>query len=99
MDDVFVPNRTIDLDQVRALRAGPNVPFDCHLMIINPNEPAPKYAELGAYNVTFHAEAARDPVALAKDVRAAGARAGLAIDRDTPVEAYLDILSHFDLLL
>ena len=52
-----------------------------------------------AYNVTFHAEAAQDPVALARDVRAAGARVGLAIDRDTLVEPYLDLLPHFDLLL
>jgi ribulose-phosphate 3-epimerase len=49
--------------------------------------------------VTFHAEAAEDPVGLAKDLRAAGSRAGLAIDRDTLVEPYLDLLPHFDTLL
>ena len=49
--------------------------------------------------MTFHAEACDDPVALAKDLRAAGRRAGLAIDRDTPVEPYLDLLPHFDTLL
>lgn len=99
MDNIFVPNRTIDLPQVAQLHAGLSVPFDCHLMIVNPDEVAPAYAELGAYNVTFHAEATPDPVGLAKDIRAAGARAGLAIDRDTPVEAYLEILPHLDLLL
>lgn len=99
MDGQFVPNQTIGLAEVRALRAVLNVPFDCHLMIVNPDEVATSYAEIGAYNVTFHAEATNDPVRLAKNVRAAGARAGLAIDRDTPVESYLDILPYLDLLL
>jgi len=57
------------------------------------------YAEAGSYNVTFHAEASEDPVALARDLHAAGSRAGLALDRDTLVEPYLDLLPHFDTLL
>ena len=99
MDNRFVPNQTIGLDEVIALRAVTTSPFDCHLMIVEPEQWATRYAEAGAFNVTFHAEAAADPLALAKDVRAAGARVGLAIDRDTPVEPYLDLLPAFDLLL
>ena len=68
-------------------------------MIIDPDRWATRYVEAGSYNVTFHVEAAADPVGLAKDIRAAGAKAGLAIDRDTPVEPYLELLPHFDLLL
>ena len=68
-------------------------------MIEEPRRWALGYAEAGSYNVSFHAEAAEDPLALAKDLRAAGSRAGLAIDRDTPVEPYLDLLPHFDTLL
>jgi ribulose-phosphate 3-epimerase len=99
MDHIFVPNRTIGLDEVVGLRAVTTSPFDCHLMIVDPDAWATRYAEAGAFNVTFHAEAAPDPVGLAKDVRAAGARVGLAIDRDTAVEPYLALLPHFDLLL
>lgn len=99
MDNRFVPNQTIGLDEVIQLRAVTRAPFDCHLMIIDPDAWATRYAEAGAYNVTFHAEAAPDPVGLAKDVRAAGARVGLALDRDTPIEPYLELLPHFDLLL
>jgi ribulose-phosphate 3-epimerase len=99
MDYHFVPNLTIGLPVVQSLRAATTLPFDCHLMIADPARWAAGYAEAGAYNVTFHAEAATDPVAIAKDLRAAGSRAGLAIDRDTPVEGYLDLLQHFDLLL
>ncbi|MER7005019.1 ribulose-phosphate 3-epimerase [Dactylosporangium sp. NPDC000555] len=99
MDYHFVPNLTIGLPVVQSLRKATTLPFDCHLMIADPARWAPAYAEAGAYNVTVHAEAATDPVAIAKDLRAAGSRAGLAIDRDTPVEGYLELLPHFDLLL
>ena len=99
MDNHFVPNLTIGLPVVRDVRAATTLPLDVHLMIDAPERWAPGYAELGAYNVSFHAEAAEDPVSLAKDLRAAGTRAGLAIDRDTLVEPYLDLLPHFDTLL
>jgi ribulose-phosphate 3-epimerase len=68
-------------------------------MIEAPDRWAIGYAEAGAYNVTFHVETTDDPVALARDLRAAGTKAGLAIDRDTPIEPYLDILPQFDTLL
>jgi ribulose-phosphate 3-epimerase len=99
MDYHFVPNLTIGLPVVASLRQATSLPFDCHLMIENPQRWAPSYAEAGAHNVTFHAEASEDPVALAKDLRKAGSLAGLAIDRDTLVEPYLDLLPHFDTLL
>ncbi len=99
MDNHFVPNLTIGLPVVTRLAAVTTLPLDCHLMIDDPDRWAPGYAEVGAYNVSFHAEATDRPVDLARDVKAAGALAGLAIDRDTPVEAYLDILPAFDVLL
>lgn len=99
MDGRFVPNRTIGLDHFAAIRAATSTPLDTHLMIVDPEVWAPRYAEAGSTHVTFHAEACADPVGLAKDIRAAGARPGLAIDRDTPVEPYLELLPYVDLLL
>jgi len=99
MDAHFVPNLTIGLPVVQSLRKATSLPFDCHLMIDEPGRWAVGYAEAGSYNVSFHAEVAADPVGLARDLRAAGSRAGLAIDRDTPVEPYLELLPHFDTLL
>ncbi|MGH3646193.1 MAG: ribulose-phosphate 3-epimerase [Micromonosporaceae bacterium] len=99
MDNHFVPNLTIGLPVVQSLRAATDIPLDCHLMIENPERWAPGYAEAGAYNVSIHAEATDDPVAVARDVKAAGALAGLAIDRDTPLDGYLELLPEFDLLL
>jgi ribulose-phosphate 3-epimerase len=99
MDNHYVPNLTIGLPVVESLRKATPLPFDCHLMIEAPDRWAIGYAEAGAYNVTFHVETAADPIGLARDLRAAGTKAGLAIDRDTPVEPYLEILPHFDMLL
>jgi ribulose-phosphate 3-epimerase len=99
MDNHFVPNLTLGLPVVKSILRVTDIPVDCHLMIDNPERWAPGYAEAGAYNVTFHAEAAQDPVAVARDLRAAGAKAGLAIKPGTPLEPYLDILREFDTLL
>jgi ribulose-phosphate 3-epimerase len=99
MDNHFVPNLTIGLPVVQSLRKATAIPLDCHLMIEDPDRWAVGYAEAGSANVTFHVEAAADPVGTARSIRAAGSMAGLAVDRDTPVEPYLDILREFDTLL
>ncbi|CAA0091456.1 Ribulose-phosphate 3-epimerase [Mycolicibacterium vanbaalenii] len=99
MDNHFVPNLTLGLPVVESLLKVTDIPMDCHLMIDSPERWAPPYAEAGAYNVTFHAEATDDPVGVARDIRAAGAKAGLAIKPGTPVEPYLEILRDFDTAL
>ncbi|MGI8879093.1 MAG: ribulose-phosphate 3-epimerase [Jatrophihabitans sp.] len=99
MDNHFVPNLTLGPPVVQSLHKVSGLPLDCHLMIEAPDRWAPGYAEIGATNVTFHVEAAADAVATARAVRAAGALVGLAVDRDTPLEPYLDILPEFDTLL
>jgi len=99
MDYHFVPNLTIGLPVVEALLKHATLPLDCHLMIDDPDEYAPGYAEAGAGNVTIHAEAARAPVRTLRAIRAAGARAGLAINPGTPVEPYEDLLPELDMLL
>lgn len=99
MDAHFVPNLTLGLPVVESLLKATDIPLDCHLMIEDPARWAPPYAEAGAYNVTFHAEATDDPVAVARDIRAAGAKAGLSVKPNTPIEPYLEILRSFDTLL
>lgn len=99
MDAHFVPNLTLGLPVVHSLLKATDIPIDCHLMIEDPARWAPPYAEAGAHNVSFHAEAADDPIAVARDIRAAGAKAGLSIKPGTPIEPYLEILRNFDTLL
>ncbi|NIZ89921.1 ribulose-phosphate 3-epimerase [Kineococcus rubinsiae] len=99
MDGHFVPNLTLGLPVVEALRRVSPVPLDCHLMIEDPDRWAPAYAEAGAQGVTFHAEAAAAPVRLARELRRHGARAGMALKPATPVEAFTDLLPELDMLL
>ncbi|WP_132470057.1 ribulose-phosphate 3-epimerase [Rhodococcus sp. SMB37] len=99
MDAHFVPNLTLGLPIVQSLLKATEIPLDCHLMIEDPGRWAPPYAEAGAYNVTFHAEATDDPVAVARDIRAAGGKAGLSVKPGTPIEPYLELLKEFDTLL
>ena len=99
MDNHFVPNLTLGLPVVEALLKATSLPVDCHLMIEEPDRWAPAYAEAGAGSVTFHVEAAAAPVRLARALRSAGARAGMALRPATPVEPYLDLLPELDMLL
>ncbi|WP_223690643.1 ribulose-phosphate 3-epimerase [Leifsonia poae] len=99
MDNHFVPNLTFGPQMVERIQAVSAIPLDVHLMIDDPDHWALGYAELGAYSVTFHAEAAADPVRLARRLRALGARAGIALKPGTPADDYLELLAEFDQVL
>lgn len=99
MDNHFVPNLTFGLPMVARMQQISTRPLDVHLMISDVDRWAVGYAEAGAYSVTFHAEASDDVVSTARRLRAAGARAGVAIKPGTDVEQFLDLLSEFDQLL
>ncbi len=99
MDGHFVPNLTIGLPVVEALSKHASLPLDCHLMIEDPDRWATGYAEAGARSVTIHAEAVQSPVRTLRMIRAAGSRAGLAVNPGTAVEPYADLLGEVDMLL
>ncbi|MGW0802975.1 ribulose-phosphate 3-epimerase [Nonomuraea sp. NPDC002799] len=99
MDYHFVPNLTLGLPVVEALRKATATPLDCHLMIADPDRWAPQYAEAGAGSVTIHAEAARAPIRTLREIRSLGARAALALNPGTAVEPYEDLLPEIDMLL
>jgi ribulose-phosphate 3-epimerase len=99
MDNHFVPNLTLGVPVVEALGRATTLPMDCHLMIEDPDRWAPAYVEAGARSVTFHVEAAHAPVRLARELRALGARAGMALKPATPVEPYAELFAELDMLL
>ena len=99
MDNHFVPNLTLGLPIVESLQKVSALPLDCHLMIDDPDRWAPAYAEAGARSVTFHVEAAATPIRLARELRHAGARAGMALKPATPIEPYSDLLPELDMVL
>ncbi|MBD8058790.1 ribulose-phosphate 3-epimerase [Cellulomonas sp. JH27-2] len=99
MDNHFVPNLTIGVPVVKRLAQVSPVPLDLHLMIEDADRWAPQYAEAGAASVTFHLEAAQAPVRLARELRAGGVRAAVALRPATPVEPLLDLLDEIDMIL
>ncbi|ROS30660.1 ribulose-phosphate 3-epimerase [Cellulomonas sp. PhB150] len=99
MDNHFVPNLTLGVPVVTRLAEVSPVPLDLHLMIEDADRWAPAYAEAGAASVTFHLEAAQAPVRLARELRAGGARVGVALRPATPVEPLLDLLDEIDMIL
>ncbi|MFE3503920.1 ribulose-phosphate 3-epimerase [Kitasatospora sp. NPDC059146] len=99
MDNHFVPNLTLGVPVVESLARATDIPLDCHLMIEDPDRWAPQYVEAGAGSITFHVEAAAAPVRLAREIRAKGARASMALKPGTPIEPYEDLLPELDMLL
>ncbi len=99
MDYHFVPNLAYSPATVKALAGHTPVPLDCHLMIEEPERWVVSYAEAGAGSVTFHAEAAKAPLRTAREIRGAGARAGIAFNPGTSVEPYAELFREFDLAL
>ncbi len=100
MDGHFVPNLSFGLPVATCLRPHTNKHLDVHLMIEDPERWAPDYAEFDS--VTFHLEAV-DGVdgacRLARVLREAGTKAGIAVKPKTPVEPLLEHLGEFDIVL
>ncbi len=99
MDAHFVPNLTIGPVVIESLRRHTELPLDVHIMIDDPQRWAGDYVAAGADLLTFHAEAADDPVQVARGIRNAGAKAGLALRPGTAVTPYVGLLGEFDMVL
>ncbi|HIY85346.1 MAG TPA: ribulose-phosphate 3-epimerase [Candidatus Yaniella excrementavium] len=99
MDNHFVPNLTMGLPVVKAIRSATHKPLDIHLMIEDADRWAPDYADLGAESVTFHVEASGAPIRLARELRARGSKASMALKPATPIEPYMDMLTELDMVL
>lgn len=99
MDGHFVPNLTIGPVVVEAIRKVTRLPLDCHLMVNEPEKMAPWFADAGADSITFHVEAAADPVALARSLRARGVRAGVSLRPATPLPDLEPVLAEVDMVL
>lgn len=99
MDGHFVPNLTFGLPMVTRMVEIAKSPIDVHLMIENVDELAVRYADSGASSVTFHFEATQNFVGLARNIRATGAKAAVALKPGTPIESVLEAVDEFDMVL
>ena len=99
MDGVFVPNFTWGMKIVADLRKLTRLPFDCHLMIVEPEKYVDAFREAGADVITFHYEATAHQHRLLRHVREIGAKAGIAINPGTPVAMLVDLIEEIDRVL
>jgi len=99
MDNIFVPNFTFDFDFAKALIKSTSIPVDSHLMTADVDQIAISYAQAGSASVTFHVEAVKDLRSTVRGIRAAGARAAIALKPGTEVEGYSQYLDEIDMLL
>ena len=99
MDNRFVPNLTFGLPLIENLRAHTSMMMDIHLMIADVGRWAPGFAAAGCESVTFHIEASDAPVKLARELRALGSRAAMALRPATAIEPYEDLLGELDMVL
>ena len=99
MDGHFVPNLTFGPKMVADLHRATWLPLDVHLMIERPDDWVDRYVDAGAAYVVVHVEAARAVSATLSRIRARGAKAGITLNPDTPVEAILPFLAEVDLAL
>jgi ribulose-phosphate 3-epimerase len=99
MDGHFVPNITLGPPVVKSLRRTTDLPLDCHLMIENPDQYIPDFAEAGADWISVHQEACRHLNRTLHLIRTHGALAGVVINPATPVETLSEVLDIVDYVL
>ena len=99
MDNLFVPNFTFDFEAASKIIQGSALPVDAHLMVLDADALAPRYAEIGCASVTLHVEATQDIAGTLKAIRNAGARAGLAVKPATEIDDFGDFIDLVDMFL
>jgi ribulose-phosphate 3-epimerase len=99
MDNKFVPNFTFDFKQAIEIIKFSSLPVDAHLMIEDPDNLAPMYAQNGCDSVTFHYEAAKNVRQTILDIKSNGSKVGLAIKPATGFSIVEEFIEEIDMLL
>jgi ribulose-phosphate 3-epimerase len=98
MDGVFVPNISFGLPVIKAIRKHARKPFDVHLMIVDPDKFIGAFRDAGADHLTVHLEACPHLHRSIQAIKAAGMKAGVAINPHTRVELLEDVLADVDVV-
>ena len=99
MDGIFVPNISFGFPVIEAIASKAAKPLDVHLMIVEPERYVERFAKVGAAMISFHLNATEDPSAVLRQIRSLGAKAGLVINPDIPVEELFPYLKEADFIL
>ena len=99
MDGVFVPNISYGFPVVEAIARAARKPLDTHLMIVEPEKYVERFVKAGSSMISFHLNATKDPDAVLAKIRECGAKAGLVINPDIPVESLFPHLKNCDYVM
>lgn len=99
MDGVFVPNLSFGFPVVEAIAKIARKPLDTHLMIVEPEKYVERFVKAGSAMVSFHVNATKDPDAVLTQIKSLGAKAGLVINPDLPVESLFPYLKNCDFVM
>ena len=99
MDGVFVPNLSYGFPVVEAIAKIAQKPLDTHLMIVEPEKYVERFVKAGSAMVSFHVNATKNPDAVLSQIRSLGAKAGLVINPDLPVESLFPYLKNCDFVM
>jgi ribulose-phosphate 3-epimerase len=99
MDGHFVPNITIGPPVVKSISDQTDLILDCHLMVTNPEEAVPLFAQAGADNITVHVESTHHLDRLIHQIKELGCTAGVTLNPATPVETIYPVLDIVDMVL
>ena len=98
MDGVFVPNISFGMPVLKAISKHAAKTIDVHLMIVNPDQYIQTFADLGATILTVHYEACTHLHRTIQAIKAAGMKAGVALNPHTPVAVLEDVIADIDLV-
>ncbi|TAF65341.1 MAG: ribulose-phosphate 3-epimerase [Cytophagales bacterium] len=96
MDGVFVPNISLGLPVIEAIRKHSLKPLDVHLMIVQPERYVERFKEAGAFQITVHYEACAHLHRNIEQIKSMGCKAGVALNPHTPIAVLADILYMVD---
>lgn len=99
MDGGFVPNISFGADIIKSLRGLTHLPFDVHLMILDPLVYLDKFAAAGADSITFHVESESDPFITIKEIQKLNKKVGISLKPDTDITEILPFLPFVDIVL
>ncbi len=99
MDGIFVENKTYGFEEFYNMTRFSNTPKDVHLMVSDVKKYIDEFKMLNPDNITFHYEAASDPLSVINYIHSLGIKVGMSIKPGTPVSEITDYLNYLDLVL
>ncbi len=99
MDGRYVPNITFGMPVIKSIRKITELPFDAHLMIVEPEKYVPEFIDAGCNMISFHMDACTHSHRLVEYIKSRGVKAGIAVNPAEPIHMLEEIIHYIDYVL